>query len=298
MPDVNASTALTLVRQFPSFAPSGSSLGRPSLRMPMSVVVPPTSTMMASFSPVNALEPMIDAAGPERIVSTGRSLATDSSMREPSPFTIMRGAEIPVLCCTFFREVMRSVIIGIRRALRTAVMVLSLKPKAEDSSCPHTTGRSVALLISSFTAISCSGFRTLRYDDMAKASTLFLTDSTNSLAPSMSSSAFLSPWRLWPPSSRTISSTGTLAAASCPMTISPTRHPFPSTTELVARVDDMPITRMHWNNERSSFPMAFPMPIERSLRVVSDLAELSTAPLSMSRIAASVYVPPVSIPSP
>ncbi len=240
----------------------------------------------------------MDAAGPERMVSTGLSLATDSSIREPSPLTIIRGAVIPVLFCTFFSDMMRSVIIGISRALRTAVMVLSLNPRAEDSSCPHTTGRSVALLISSLTAISCSGFRTLRYEETAKASTLVFTDSTNSLAPSMSSSAFLSPWRLWPPSSCTISSTGTLAAASCPMTISPTRQPFPSTTEFVASVDEIPMSRTHRNNERSNFSMALPMPTERSLRVVNDFAEHSTVPVSMSRTAASVYVPPVSIPSP
>ena len=140
MPEVKASTALTRVLQPPSTAPSGSSLGLPSRRMPMSVVVPPTSMMIASCNPVRALAPMMEAAGPDKMVSTGRSFATDSSINEPSPFTIINGALMSIRSCTRFSEAIRSAMMGMRRALSTAVMVRSLKPRAEESSCPQTTG--------------------------------------------------------------------------------------------------------------------------------------------------------------
>ncbi|KAF5035773.1 hypothetical protein DSECCO2_582090 [anaerobic digester metagenome] len=119
------SAARTLVRQPPMMAPSGSSLGIPALSIPMSVVVPPTSTTTASSSPVRFRAPIRLAAGPERMVSTGRSLASFSPMSEPSPLTIISGAAIWKSVSTFLTDWISSAFIGISLALSTAVSVRS-----------------------------------------------------------------------------------------------------------------------------------------------------------------------------
>lgn len=49
------------------------SLGKPSLRVPMSVVVPPTSTTSAFFSPDSHIAPRILFVGPEEKVRMGNS---------------------------------------------------------------------------------------------------------------------------------------------------------------------------------------------------------------------------------
>ncbi len=134
IPEVDISAAMTLVRVPPMVAPSGSSLGLPSRRIPMSVVVPPMSMTMASFMPVMRMAPMRLAAGPDITVSTGFLLASASPIMEPSPRTIIRGATMPYSDMTFFTDSIRSAITGIRRAFITQVTALSLNPSPEDRS--------------------------------------------------------------------------------------------------------------------------------------------------------------------
>ena len=68
----------------------------------------------------------------------------------------------------------------------------------------------------------------------------------------------------------------------------PTLHPFPSTTELVARVEDSAttVTSLRYSSPMPS--MAPLMPMHRSSRVVMDLALSRTFPVSRSIITASV----------
>ena len=134
IPAVNASTALTRVRHPPRTAPSGSKLGLPSLRMPILVVVPPTSTMIASFSLVSVFAPMMDL----RVLKVSSPLAVLSlrvhPFRDPSPFTIIKGVWISSASCTFFIDDISSTMTGISLAFKTAVIVRSLNPSAEESS--------------------------------------------------------------------------------------------------------------------------------------------------------------------
>ncbi len=134
IPEVDISAAMTLVRVPPMVAPSGSNLGLPLRRIPMSVVVPPMSMTMASFIPVMRMAPMRLAAGPDMTVSTGFLFASASPIMDPSPRTIMRGAEIPYSDMTFFTDSIRSAITGIRRAFITQVAALSLNPRPDDRS--------------------------------------------------------------------------------------------------------------------------------------------------------------------
>ena len=79
-------TASTIVRNPPTVAPSGSSLGRPRSSTATSVVVPPMSETTASSRPVMWRAPTRLAAGPERMVSMGRALAKEAETSAPSPF--------------------------------------------------------------------------------------------------------------------------------------------------------------------------------------------------------------------
>lgn len=162
IPDVDISAAMTLVLVPPMVAPSGSSLGRPFLMIPISVVVPPMSMTMASFTPVRHMAPMRLAAGPDIMVSTGFLLASDSLIMDPSPRTIMSGAHIPYSDNTVFMERIRSSMTGSRRAFMMHVTALSLNPRPDDRSCPHTAGIPRMRLAISLTRSSCSGFLTDR----------------------------------------------------------------------------------------------------------------------------------------
>ena len=105
--------AITLVLFPPMTVPSGSRLGRPFLRIPMSVVVPPMSMTTASLTPAMDMAPIRLAAGPERIVSTGLSLAKESFIIVPSPREIMSGADMPLSSRTARTERMSSSMTGI-----------------------------------------------------------------------------------------------------------------------------------------------------------------------------------------
>ncbi len=117
--------ARTRVNHPPTRAPERLIAGRPFRSTARSVVVPPISTTTASFIPVRAIAPMMLAAGPERIVSIGRSIACASLMRLPSPLTTIREALIPLRARLSFTASMRPVIKGISLALSTAVTVRS-----------------------------------------------------------------------------------------------------------------------------------------------------------------------------
>ena len=124
IPKVAMSAAITLVRLPAMHAPSGSILGRPFLRTPMSEVVPPMSMTIASLIPVRAMAPIMLEAGPESIVSTGFLRAVESFIRAPSPFTIISGHLSPRSAMTAFTDSRSSLIAGMRRAFITAVAVL------------------------------------------------------------------------------------------------------------------------------------------------------------------------------
>jgi hypothetical protein len=93
----------------------------PSRNRQTSVVVPPMSETRASLSPVSQLAPAIEAAGPDRIVSIGRSRARPADTSAPSPRTTIRGAAMPSRAMCASQAVISPSIIPMRRALRTAV---------------------------------------------------------------------------------------------------------------------------------------------------------------------------------
>ena len=68
--------------------------------------------------------------------------------------------------------------------------------------------------------------------------------------------------------------------------------------ELVARVDDRQTVTTSERRLLSNSAMAPLIPMERSFLVVRDFALSKISPVSRSIITASVYVPPVSNPSP
>ena len=79
---------------------------------------------------------------------------------------------------------------------------------------------------------------------------------------------------------------------------SPTRHPFPSTTELVASVEERDARETCGRMSASRPRRDSLMPLERSSLVVSALLPQTTFPDPRSTTTVSVYVPPASIPSP
>lgn len=122
--------------------------------------------------------------------------------------------------------------------------------------------------------------------------------SKNLLADSSSSGTFSLPWRSWLPSISTLMSAGTVPSYCFPMFTSPTRHPFPSTTELVASVDERETRLTFSSSFLSCLPMLPEIPVMSLSLVVRSFALLTISPVSKSMITLSVYVPPVSIPSP
>ena len=153
----------------------------------------------ASLTPAMDMAPIRLAAGPERIVSTGLSLAKESFIIVPSPREIISGAEMPLSSRTARTERMSSSMTGISLAFITQVVVRSLKPSSDESSKPQTAGTSRISLAISLTLISCSGFLTLMKLEIAIPSTLPLIDSRNSLASFSPRYCTGSPWIPWPP---------------------------------------------------------------------------------------------------
>ena len=84
-------TASTMGRHSPITVALALITGRPSVTMAISVVVPPMSAMIAFCCGCSWAAPMTLAAGPERMVSTGRASAVSALIKEPSPFTIING---------------------------------------------------------------------------------------------------------------------------------------------------------------------------------------------------------------
>lgn len=203
MPEVEISAAATLVRIPPIVAPSFSSLGLPFLTTPISVVVPPISITMASRRPVRRMAPMRLAAGPDITVSTGLIRASASPIIDPSPLTIIRGAEIPISPSTAFTERIRSSITGIRRAFIMQVLALSLNPSSEDSSWLQTAGIPRILDMRFLTRTSCSGLRTARYPATAIPSTRPPIDFRKAMTASSSRGTVSLPPRSWEPETRT-----------------------------------------------------------------------------------------------
>ena len=72
------------------------------------------------------------------------------------------------------------------------------------------------------------------------------------------------------------------------MVRSPTRHPFPSTTELVAKVEDRETRTTFFSILLSRPDTDSFIPLDRSSRVVRALERQTVIPLSMSRMTESV----------
>ena len=180
------SAAATLVRKPPIRAPSSSRWTLPSRMTPTSVVVPPMSTTMASSSPDSLRAPLMLDAGPESIVSTGLSRAIFSLIMEPSPLTTRSGASMPDSSITASTESSSLPMMGMSLAFITQVVVRSLNPRDEDSSCPHTAGTPRMSEAMALTAFSWSGFLMLMNPVIATESTFPLTDSRNVLTASRS----------------------------------------------------------------------------------------------------------------
>ena len=98
------------------------------------------------------------AAGPERIVSTGRLMAHSALISEPSPFTTSKGAAIPRSRKVFWTLKIKVRNKGIKLAFRETVVALRMEFRRLVSSCPHVTGRSVNASTIARARISCSGF--------------------------------------------------------------------------------------------------------------------------------------------
>ena len=87
----------------------------------MSVVVPPMSTTMASSNPVKCLAPATLAAGPDNMVSTGRSLANRALISVPSPLTTTMGATSPSFWMVFSKSRIKAFNLGMILAFNMAV---------------------------------------------------------------------------------------------------------------------------------------------------------------------------------
>ena len=85
------------------------------------MVVPPISLTNARVAPVIHRAPTIEAAGPLRIVSIGRSRACAAEISAPSPRTTISGAATPMSVKTSSARPINRSIIPISRAFSTAV---------------------------------------------------------------------------------------------------------------------------------------------------------------------------------
>ncbi len=133
---------------------------------------------------------------------------------------------------------------------------------------------------------------------IAKASTLPFMDSMNALADSTSNLSSSPPWRLWPPEMSMRYSGSVSPSYFLPIDTRATRPCLPSTTALVASVDESDTISVLRRRSLSSPRMESRIPSERSRCVVRDLLFPSTSPVSISTSTESVNVPPVSMPSP
>ena len=170
-PVVRIATASTMVRKPPTRAPCGSISGRPPRSRATSVVVPPMSLTKASAAPVNHRAPTILAAGPDRMVSIGRSRTIAAEINAPSPRTTIKGAVIPTASKCRSQAATRRSIIPISRAFNTAVNARLGPFNWADNSCEQVTGRPVTRRTRSRAAISWPGLRVPKRAATAKPMT-------------------------------------------------------------------------------------------------------------------------------
>ena len=263
------------------------------------MVVPPISDTSASIAPVSQRAPTMLAAGPERIVSIGRSRAIAAEISAPSPRTTIRGASMPMLAKWRALAATNRSIRPIRRAFRTAVRARFGPFKFADNSWLQVTGRPVTRRIRSRAAISCAGLRVAKCEATAKPITASPISATCACSAAISNAAFSLPVWLCPPSNRmtgspfraSVKPPRSRSPASNPMNTNATRPPWPSTKAFVASVVD--------NDTNATSPAATPasisaastarpMPNAKSSRVVSDFAVPMTRSVASSNITASV----------
>ena len=103
------------------------------------------------------------AAGPERMVSTGRCRASPACTREPSPFTTMSGALSPRRDIIRSTAAIRSAIMGIRRAFSTVVRARRGASRRSLRSCEQVTGRSQCSRTSACARASWAALRTAKW---------------------------------------------------------------------------------------------------------------------------------------
>jgi len=122
-------------------------LGRPSCTTDMSDVVPPISTIRLSGALESTCAPVTDAAGPDRMVSTGLVRASSADISVPSLRTTETGTERPRSSSAPSIASRKSSMTGTSRALRSAVA-----PR------PMTLG-STATVVASTTSFPNRSFR-------------------------------------------------------------------------------------------------------------------------------------------
>ncbi len=162
MPNVCARTALTMVSWPPTTAPEGAATGLPLEITAISVVVPPISATTPSSISASAAAPIALAAGPDKIVSMGRLRTKSEETNEPSPRITINGHVTPAATIDPSTAVNKSLMMGMRRALRRAVVARLGAFNLEESSWLRVTGLPVQLCIKLLVNTSCSGFRTLK----------------------------------------------------------------------------------------------------------------------------------------
>jgi len=94
----------------------------------MSVLVPPTSTNTPSAMPRWTTAAATPAAGPERIVRTGRIDTSSAVITPPSERTIINGAQMPRARTAESVASTADIIFGRIEPLMTEVLVRALRP--------------------------------------------------------------------------------------------------------------------------------------------------------------------------
>ena len=108
-----------------------------------SVVVPPMSTITLLGLPASSMPPKTLAAGPQRMVSTGRRRENRSFIRLPSERTTRIGAVIPMAVNERRMASRNSRMMGTRRAFSRVPEARWTLSSPLNSSLPQTMGMSV-----------------------------------------------------------------------------------------------------------------------------------------------------------
>ena len=136
-------TPLTKVRHPPMRIPSRTRTGSPPFTRDTSVVVPPISTITLLGLPASSIPPSTLAAGPQRMVSTGRRREKRSFIRLPSDRTTTTGAWMPIAEKDRRMASRNSRMIGTRRAFSSVPEARWTLSSPLNSSLPQTMGISV-----------------------------------------------------------------------------------------------------------------------------------------------------------